>query len=124
MFGSLLLALLLGSMQFQVTGEVTSPGGAPYQSVEIQSIDGKFVKTADINRNGKFVLKKVPEGQYKITIKSEDGRAEQRTIEVRPAFADADGRIAFKLQLKETAPPKDQLTVGVGALGISPKAVD
>lgn len=124
MFGSLLLALLLASIQFQIAGEVSSPGGAPYQSVEIQSIDGKFVKTADINRNGKFVLKKIPEGQYKITVKSEDGRAEQRTIEVRSAFADADGRVAFKFQLKETAPPKDQFTVGVGALGISPKAVD
>jgi tetratricopeptide (TPR) repeat protein len=119
----LLLALLLASAQFQVAGEVTAPGAA-FQSVEIESIDGRFVKTGDINRNGKFSIKKVPEGLYKITIKSEDGRVEQRTIEVRPAFADADGKVAIKLDVRDAAPPKDQLTVDAGALNISPKATD
>jgi tetratricopeptide (TPR) repeat protein len=121
---ALLLTLLLASAQFQVAGEVTAPPGTAFQSVEIESIDGRFVKTGEINRNGKFSIKKVPEGLYKITIKSEGGRLEQRTIEVRPAFADADGRVAIKLDVADAAPPKDQLTVGVAALRISPKATD
>jgi tetratricopeptide (TPR) repeat protein len=121
---NLLLTLLLASAQFQVAGEVVAPPGAAFQSVEIESIDGRFVKSGDINRNGKFSIKKVPEGLYKITIKSEDGRAEQRTIEVRSAFADAEGKVAIKLELPDAGTPKDQLTVGVAALDISPKAAD
>lgn len=121
---AVLFVLFLASAQFQVAGEVISPPGAAFHSVEIESVDGRFVKTGDINRNGKFSIKKVPEGLYKITVKSEDGRAEQRTIEVRPAFADAEGRVPIKFEVLDAAPPKDQFTVGVTALGISPKAAD
>lgn len=121
--GGLLLMLVIGSVQFQVEGEVVSPAGTAFRHVEIESIDRKVVKHGDINKKGKFSFK-VPEGLYKVTLTTEDGRAEQRTIEVRPAFADAEGRIAVKIELSTAALPTDQLKVGVGALGVSSKAAD
>jgi tetratricopeptide (TPR) repeat protein len=121
---SLLFALILSSVQFQVAGEIVSPLSRQFRLAEIESIDRRFVKYEPIDFEGQFLFKKIPEGQYKITISARDGREEQRTIEVRPAFADSRGRIVVKIELAVGTTPTDPFKVGVGALGVSPKAVE
>jgi predicted negative regulator of RcsB-dependent stress response len=116
-----LFALLLAS-QFQVAGEVTP--ARLFRSVEIESIDRRFVDYGMIYADGSFQFKKIPEGLYKITISSQDGRQEQRTIEVRPAFADSRGRIVVKIEVPGARTPTDPFKVGVAALAVSPKAAD
>ena len=121
---SLCLALLLAqSRQFQVAGEVISTGNQRLEWAEIESIDRRFVDYTDVDINGKFVFKKVPEGLYKLMVGG-PRREQQRTIEVRPAFADARGRIDIKIELKDGPAPNDRFKVGVAGLAVSPKAVD
>src|SRR6185369_12750395 len=50
-------------------------------------------------------------------------REQQRTFEVRPAFADARGRVAVKIEIKNGV-AKDRLKVGVTSLAVSPKAME
>jgi tetratricopeptide (TPR) repeat protein len=124
MIPTLYMVLFLAqSRQFQVAGEVISQGNQRMEWAEIESIDRRFVDYTDIDINGKFVFKKVPEGLYKLMVGG-PRREEQRTIEVRPAFADARGRVDVKIELKDGPVAKDRLKVGVAELAVSPKAVD
>jgi tetratricopeptide (TPR) repeat protein len=107
-----------------VVGKVRSPVQERFRLVEIESIDRRFVNYADVGFDGSFVFKKVPEGLYKLTIVRTTGQAEQRTIEVRSSFADTHGRITVKIELTDAAVAGDAVKIGVGALGISPKARD
>src|SRR5215475_9094846 len=109
--------------QLQVVGEVVSDTKQRLEWVSIESIDRRFVDYTDIDFDGKFVFKNVPEGIYKVTIGASGSPEQQRTIEVRPALADGRGRVSVKIELK-AAVARDRFKVGVGALGISPKAVD
>src|SRR5262245_55743500 len=114
----MLLALMLTQLQqFQIAGEIISPLNPAYRQVEIESIDRRFVKYTDIDSDGSFVFKKIPEGLYKLIISGNGRREEQRTIEVRPAFADSRGRIVVKVELPDRVIPGDQYKVGVTALG-------
>jgi tetratricopeptide (TPR) repeat protein len=122
MWDSGFLFLLLLTSQFQIEGEVVPP--RLFRQVEIESIDRRFVDYGLIYADGSFQFKKIPEGLYKITISSQDGRQEQRTIEVRPAFADSRGRIAVKIEVPVTRAPTDPFKVGVAALAVSPKAAE
>ena len=122
--GLLLTLMLTQPEQFQISGEIISPSKHAFQRVEIQSIDRRFVKYADVDFNDKFVFKKIPEGLYKLVISGAGRREEHRTIEVRPAFADARGRVVVKIELPGSGASGDQLKVGVAALGVSRKAAD
>jgi tetratricopeptide (TPR) repeat protein len=118
------MLLLTQPRQFQVTGEVISSARLQLDWAEIESIDRRFVDYTDIDINGKFVFKKVPEGLYKLLVGGPGSREQQRTIEVRPAFADARGRVDFKIEWKDGLVAKDRLRVGGAGLAVSPKAVD
>ena len=92
--GLLLASLLLStqfhlSAQFQVAGEIICPPGTAFREAQIESTDHKIVKHTGVNKKNKFSFS-VPEGLYKITITAESGQSEQRTIEVRQAFANED----------------------------------
>jgi tetratricopeptide (TPR) repeat protein len=123
---ALLLTLILAQNQkFQVDGQIVSAARQQFRWIQIESVDRRFVDTGEIDPDGMFVLKNIPEGLYKLIIVASDRkREEQRTIEVRPAFADAHGRIAVKIELPDTAAAADKFKVGVNALGVSPKAVE
>jgi tetratricopeptide (TPR) repeat protein len=51
-------------------------------------------------------------------------REQQRTIEVRPAFADAQGRVSIRIEIKDGAMAKEKLRIDLGRLAVSSKAVD
>ena len=122
---SLCLGLLLAqSLQFQVLGEVVSYTTQRLEWAEIESMDRRFVDYTNIDSNGKFVFKRIPEGLYKLTTGSAGGRQQQRTIEVRHAFADPRGRVNVKIEIKDRLSAGDQLKVGLAGLAVSPKAVD
>jgi tetratricopeptide (TPR) repeat protein len=108
--------------RLQVVGEIVSPT-REFRRIQIESIDRRFVEYGDIDSNGRFSFKKIPEGLYKLTLIGMPG-AEQRTIEVRRAFADARGRVIIKIELADSKVPKDGLKVGVAALGVSSKAME
>jgi tetratricopeptide (TPR) repeat protein len=118
----ILLASLLPLLRFQVAGEVVSSIASQFHLVEIESIDRRFVEYETIDSDGKFLFKKIPEGLYKITVTATDGHEEQRTVEVRAAFADAHSRVTVKIELQAERIPTDQFKVGVAALDVSPKA--
>src|SRR5262245_41984775 len=109
--GLLLILMLTQPAQFQVSGEIISPTKQACQRVEIQSIDRRFVKYADVNFEDKFVFNKIPEGLYKLVISGAGRREEHRTIEVRPAFADARGRVLVKIELPGSGASGDQLKI-------------
>jgi tetratricopeptide (TPR) repeat protein len=119
-----LVLLLAQSRQFQVAGEVISSARPQLEWAEIESIDRRFVDFTGIDLNGRFVFKKVPEGLYKLLVGGPGSREQQRTIEVRPAFADTRGRVDVKIELKDGPVAKDRLKVGVAGLAVAPKAVD
>jgi tetratricopeptide (TPR) repeat protein len=123
---ALLLTLILAQNQkFQVDGRIMSAARQQFRWIQIESIDRRFVDNGEIDSDGTFVFKNIPEGLYKLIIVASDRkREEQRTIEVRPAFADAHGRVTVKIELPATAAAADKFKVGVNALGVSPKAVD
>ncbi|HEY2382239.1 MAG TPA: tetratricopeptide repeat protein [Terriglobia bacterium] len=98
--GSLLIALFL-AFQYQVTGQITAPAGTVFRPVQIESIDHKIVKYDNVNKKGNFSFK-VPEGQYKITITTENGLVDTRTIEVRDSFANENFEIPIKISLLDT----------------------
>jgi tetratricopeptide (TPR) repeat protein len=120
--GFLLILMLSQARQFQLVGETDGSANLRLQWAQIESIDRRFVDYTDIDFNGGFAFKKVPEGIYKITIGGAGIREQQRTVEVRPAFADARGRVAVKIEIKDGALAKDRLKVGVSSLPVSPKA--
>jgi tetratricopeptide (TPR) repeat protein len=123
-YALILLALASGQMQkFEVDGEIVSPTRQQFRWVQIESIDRRFVDDGEIDSDGRFILKNIPEGLYKLIVIAKE-RDEQRTIEVRPAFADSRGRVAVKLELRDTAGERDRYKVGVGALGVSRKAIE
>lgn len=123
MFKAAIFLLLMQTQRFQIDGQVVSPAKQPFRWIQIESIDRRFVDNGEIEAGGKFVLRNIPEGLYKlIFITTDKGREEQRTIEVRPAFADAGGHIAEKIELPETPAAPDSFKVGVNALDVSPKA--
>jgi tetratricopeptide (TPR) repeat protein len=122
--GLLLILMLSQARQFQLVGETDRTANLRLQWAQIESIDRRFVDYTDIDFNGGFAFKKVPEGIYKITVGGAGIREQQRTIEVRPAFADARGRVAVKIEIKDGALAKDRLKVGVTSLSVSPKAID
>src|SRR5262245_55423163 len=120
----LLLMLVVSQVrQFQVVGETGGTENGHLRWAQIESIDRRFVDYTDIDFNGVFGFKKVPEGIYKITVGGDGVREQQRTFEVRPAFADARGRVAVKIEIKDGA-AKDRLKVGVTSLAVSPKAIE
>jgi tetratricopeptide (TPR) repeat protein len=120
----LLLLPQLQAGQFQVVGEIVSRPTQRFERVQIQSIDHTFVDSTDIDSNGRFSFKKIPEGLYKLVINSDSGREENRTIEVRRAFADKRGRVSVKIELQDSILPGDRLKTAPARLGVSPKAVD
>src|SRR5262249_14903816 len=123
-FIGLALTLVLTQVKhFEVRGEIISPAKQAFQRVEIESIDRRFVKYGEIDSDGKFLFKKIPEGLYKLVISGSGRREEQRTIEVRAAFADSRGRVPVKLELADAKPSADQFKTGVAALQIPPKAI-
>jgi len=119
---SLVLAALASG--FHVVGKINSSSKRVFFQVEIESIDRRFVQYTDIDVDGTFAFKRVPEGLYKLNITGRHGRAEQRTIEVRPGFADAHGRIIVHIQLPDGGGAADRLKIGAAALDVSPKARD
>lgn len=123
---ALLLTLILAQNQkFQVDGRIMSVARQQFRWIQIESIDRRFVDNGEIDPDGTFVFKNIPEGLYKLIIVAGDTkREEQRTIEVRPAFADAHGRVVVKIELPDTTAAADKFKVGVNALGVSPKAVE
>src|SRR5262245_54868718 len=122
--GLLLIVMLSQARQFQVVGETDGSTNLRLQWAQIESIDRRFVDYTDIDFNGGFTFKKVPEGIYKITVGGTGIQEQQRTIEVRPAFADARGRVAVKIEIKNGALDKDRFKVGVTSLSVSPRAID
>ena len=121
---SCLMLLIVASQQFQVVVEVLSQATQRFEWAEIESIDRRFVDYTSIDLNGRFVFKKIPEGLYKLTTVGAGGLQQQRTIEVRPAFADARGLVSVKIEIKGRPLPQDRLKVGLARLAVSPKAVD
>jgi tetratricopeptide (TPR) repeat protein len=119
-----LIFLLVQVRQFQVVGETTGRANVQLRWAQIESIDRRFVDYTDIDFNGAFTFKKVPEGIYKISVGGSGVREQQRTMEVRPAFADARGRVTITLEIKDDALAKDKLKVGIASLAVSPKAMD
>jgi tetratricopeptide (TPR) repeat protein len=118
------MALLFAeTRQFQVDGQVVSSQNERFRQVGIESIDRRFVKYGQVDPDGKFSFKKIPEGLFKVTVVTAAGRAEQRTIEVRPSLADSRGRVTIKIELNGPA-PTDQFKIGAAAVGVSPKARD
>lgn len=103
--GSLLLASLLLASQFQVTGEVICPPGVSFREAQIESTDHKIVKHTGINKRNKFSFS-VPEGLYKITVTTDSGQFEQKTIEVRQSFANEDYEIPVKIEMLDARPTK------------------
>jgi tetratricopeptide (TPR) repeat protein len=123
-YAVLLLALLSGQVQkFEVNGEVVSAAKHQFRWVQIESIDRRFVDDGEIDSDGRFVLKNIPEGMYKLIVIAKDCD-EHRTIEVRAAFADSRGRVAVRVELQDTGTERDRFKVGVGALGVSQKAIE
>src|SRR3989442_14946684 len=114
---SLCLGLLLAqSLQFQVLGEVVSYTTQRLEWAEIESMDRRFVDYTDIDSNGRFVFKRIPEGLYKLTTGNAGGRQQQRTIEVRHAFADPRGRVNVKIEIKNPLSAGGQLKGGPAGL--------
>ena len=122
--GLLLIIMVSQARQFQVVGETDGSANLRWQWAQIESIDRRFVDYTDIDFNGGFAFKKIPEGIYKITVGGAGIREQQRTVEVRPAFADARGRVAVKIEIKDGTLAKDRLKVGITSLSVSPKAID
>ena len=122
--GLLVIVMFSQAQQFQLVGETGASANLHLQWAQIESIDRRFVDYTDIDFNGGFAFKKVPEGIYKISVGGAGIREQQRTVEVRPAFADARGRVAVKIEIKDGALAKDRLKVGVTSLSVSPKAID
>src|SRR5215831_19488879 len=122
--GLLLAIVFQQALRFQVTGEISGSARRDLRSAQIESIDRRFVAFGDIEPDGRFSFKNVPEGLCKIIIVTSNGREEQRSIEVRQEFADARGRITVKIELSDAGVSRDKLKVGVHALGVSPKAVE
>jgi len=120
----LILLALLQVRQFEVRGEVVTQHKDRLEWVQIESIDRRFVDYAVIEFDGRFGFKKVPEGIYKVTIGIAGAAEQQRSIEVRPAFADKQGRVAAKVAIKDDVVVKDRFKVGVASLAVSPKAMD
>jgi tetratricopeptide (TPR) repeat protein len=122
---SLSLTLLLAqSGVYQVQGEIVSASTQRMEWAQIESIDRHFVDYTTIDWNGTFEFKKVPAGLYKVSVGKPGIREEQRTIEVRPIFADERGRIRVRIEVREEAVAKDKLKVGVASLGVSERAVE
>jgi tetratricopeptide (TPR) repeat protein len=103
--GSLLIASLLLAFQVQITGEIICPPGTAFRDAQIESVDHKVLKHTGINKKNKFSFT-VPEGLYKITVTTESGQSEQRTVEVRRAFANDDDEIPVKIEMLDVFSPK------------------
>jgi tetratricopeptide (TPR) repeat protein len=101
---SLFLSAQFLSAQFQVTGEIICPPGTAFREAQIESIDHKIIKHTGINKKNKFSFS-VPEGLYKITVTAESGQSEQRTIEVRQAFANDYYEIPVKIEMLDVRAP-------------------
>jgi tetratricopeptide (TPR) repeat protein len=95
----------------------------PFNQVTLEAVDLRFVAHTEIESDGRFTFKKVPEGLYKLRFFSELGQEMERTIEVQPAFVGANGKIAAQIDIDEN-PIDDFSTVNVASLHISPKAAD
>src|SRR5262249_32876965 len=93
----LLVLMVSQAPQFQVVGATGESANSHLRWAQIESIDRRFVDYTDIDFNGAFVFKKVPEGIYKITVGGAGVREQQRTFEVRSTFADARGRVPVKI---------------------------
>src|SRR5262245_22636312 len=119
-----LILMLSQHRQLQIAAETAGSADVHLQWAQIESIDRRFVNYTDIDFNGRFAFKKVTEGIYKITVGGAGIRKQQRTVEVRPALADARGRVAVKIEIKDDALAKDRLKVGLTSLSVSPKAID
>jgi tetratricopeptide (TPR) repeat protein len=123
--GLLLTLLLAQNAKFQIDGQIVSPTPQQFRWIQIESIDRRFVDDGEIDSDGKFLLKNIPEGMYKLLVITGDRRREQgRTIEVRPALADSRGRIPVKIELPDAPAATDKFKVGVNALGVSAKAIE
>jgi len=122
--GLLVAIVFQQPLRLQVTGEIAGRARHDLRSAQIESIDRRFVAFGEIDSDGGFSFKNVPEGLCKIIIVTSNGREEQRSVEVRHQFADARGRITVKIELPDAGVSRDKLKVGVQALGVSPKAVD
>ena len=120
---ALLLASMLAQAHFQVVGDVVTDSVHRLERAEIESIDRRFVDYTDIDADGKFVFKNVPEGLYKVMVSFDGGLDEQRSIEVRSSLADQRGRVPVQIEIKNTS-AEEQFTVSVANLSVSPKAID
>jgi tetratricopeptide (TPR) repeat protein len=122
---ALLIALaLLQIRQFEVRGEVVTQHRDRSEWVQIESIDRRFVDYTSIDFDGRFTFKKVPEGTYKVTVGITGAAEQQRSIEIRPAFADERGKVAVKVTIKDDAVVRDRFKVGIVSLAVSPKAIE
>jgi tetratricopeptide (TPR) repeat protein len=119
-----LMLLLAQTGLYQVQGDIVSAPAQRMEWAQIESIDRHFVDYTTVDWNGSFEFKRVPAGLYKVSVGKRGLREEQRTIEVRPVFADERGRIRVRIEIREDAVTKDKLKVGVASLGVSEKAVE
>jgi len=113
---------LAGPSLFYIDGDIGPAAIQSFDRVDLQSLDFRFVAHASVGRGGQFSFYKVPEGLYKLKFISANGRELERSVEIRPAFADAQGRIPVRIVVQEGLTPGDQLKVGIAALHVSSKA--
>src|SRR5262249_20712618 len=104
-----MLWTLVQSGQFQISGEIVFTAMPESLQVELQSINHRFVDSTSADSNGKFTFKKIPEGMYELRISTLGGWEENRTIEVKAAFADGRGRISVRIDMESIAPQQDRL---------------
>ena len=66
--GFLLAIVFQQPLVFQVTGEISGSARHDLRSAQIESIDRRFVAFGEIDPDGRFSFKNVPEGLCKIMI--------------------------------------------------------
>jgi len=122
MLGVLLLLLVNQSTLFEVNGQLSARPRGRLNIARLESLDGRIVKDTYVGPDGRFRLKKIPEGQYSITVRVGRSRLVRQTISILPAFADKKNRISFKLDVNKAAVEMAAQKVNVAALQVPQKA--
>jgi Tfp pilus assembly protein PilF len=84
---------------YELSGRLVPPFGA---RVSLFGTATPFSVTTLVDASGRFRFKKLAPGLYTLAVFSRRRGEARRTVEVGPALADAKGRVALMLELKET----------------------
>jgi len=84
---------------FELSGQTAPPFGA---RVTLFGTATPFSATTFMDVTGRFHFKKLQPGLYTLSIFSRRRGEARRTVEIGPAFADARGRVALRLELKDS----------------------